>query len=84
MAGIERGGIAEEGEMKSNRETKGKGHQNTTIMTMLMMRINKLGCLTKRTLQAHTSMITTPRIMEEETGGGIDSRALQVPMTVLR
>lgn len=51
------------------------------IMTMLMMRINKLGCLTKRT-QAHTSMITTPRIMEEETGGGIDSRALQVPMTV--
>lgn len=52
------------------------------IMTMLMMRINKLGCLTKRTPQAHTSMITTPRIMEEETGGGIDSRALQVPMTV--
>lgn len=52
------------------------------IMTMLMMRINKRGCLTKRIPQAHTSMITTPRIMEEETGGGIDSRAHQVPMTV--
>lgn len=65
----------------SNKETKGRGPQNIMIMTMLMMRINKDGCLTRRIPPVHTNMIMTRRTTEQ-TVVMTDTTVLQVPMTV--